>query len=110
MSYDREKAFEVPNDGFLVEGGPHITGGPLSPLSLVPTGPTLYFKNSGELWLHDGVTEWKRLLSAHFSYRKIDEEIKVPENQQMFTVGSFEITSIGSFEILESSSLVITKG
>lgn len=102
MAFDRERAFEIPENGFLIEGGTHVISGASSPLalSISPTSPTIFFQTNGTIWSHDGLGSWIRAGSINFFFHKIDQDVTIPNNQQMTVEGGdFEVTVNGHFSI-----------
>lgn len=99
--FDRDKAFEIPDDGILIEGGVHVISGSQTPdsLSINPTNPTVFIQSNGTLWKHSGTGAWSRIGSLNFSFHKVDQPVVIPNGQQMLTLGSFEVTANGSFQI-----------
>lgn len=65
MSYNIARAFEIPDDGLLLENGAHIVSGDYSPMGIIAaTSPTYYMRKDGVIWYHSGVgnsSAWRLL-------------------------------------------------
>jgi len=112
LAFDRDKAFEVSEDGFLLENGVHIISGPDTPIALAinPTNPTVFLQTNGAIWYHTGAGSWARSGSLNFSFHKINGVVVIPDGQQMVTYGSFEVTPTGCFEIEDEAKFKIEVG
>ena len=105
--FDRSKAFEIPDNGLLLENGIHIISGTSEPSAIVVTGPTIYMQLDGTIWKNDGIGSWSRVGSLNFAFRKIDQALTIPNNQQMLVLGEFIITENGSITIENDAQFII---
>lgn len=110
--FNKDLAFDVDDNGILIEGGPHIIGGVAVPTSLTPTVPTVYIQTNGAIWTHQGPSgSWVQLGNVqNFSYHKVDGNVVIPNGQQMITEGQFEITPTGCFAIEPEGKFILKTG
>lgn len=105
--FDRSKAFEIPDNGLLLENGIHIISGTSEPSAIVVTGPTIYMQLDGTIWKNDGIGSWSRVGSLNFAFRKVDQALTIPDNQQMLIIGEFTVTENGTVIIDPDAQLII---
>lgn len=105
--FNRSKAFEIPDDGLLLENGIHIISGESEPSAIIVTGPTIYMQLDGTIWKNDGIGSWSRVGSLNFAFRKVDQSLTIPNNQQMLIQGEFIITENGSLIIENDAQFII---
>lgn len=105
--FDRSKAFEIPDNGLLLENGIHIISGTSEPSAIIVTGPTIYMQLDGTIWKNDGIGSWSRVGSLNFAFRKVDQSLTIPNNQQMLVLGEFIITENGSITIENDAQFII---
>lgn len=105
--FDRSKAHEIGDDGLLLENGIHIISGVDTPSAIVVTNPTVYIQLDGTIWKNSGSASWSRVGSLNFAFRKVDQALTIPDNQQMLIIGEFTVTENGTVIIEPDAQLII---
>jgi hypothetical protein len=100
MTYNRDKAHEVSDDGLLISDGPHVIGGSTAPTVALPapTGDTLYVETStGRLWTWKGTGPWK--IETNFSYLRLaaGESARIQAGEQLLFSG--DLVVLGHLEV-----------
>lgn len=55
MSSNYASAYEISDDGLIIEGGLHFLSGVASPVGVInPSNATLYMRTNGDFWYHSG--------------------------------------------------------
>ncbi len=104
--FNRNKAFEIPDDGLLLENGSHLISGSGVPVHSV-TGPTVYLSSDNKIYFNDGIGSGWVLQSAE-NYQKYliptGETHTIPQGVSSVITGPLELEGIlelnGRLEVL----------
>jgi hypothetical protein len=97
--FNRNKAFEIPDDGLLLENGSHLISGSGVPVHSV-TGPTVYFRTNNTIYFNDGIGSGWVLQSAGTAetYQKYfvatAETYTIPQGVSSVVTGPLEFEGI----------------
>jgi len=104
--FDSNLAFEIDDNGFKIEGGPHIIGGASLPL-LAPSMPTIFIKTDGDIYSHDGISSWKLVGSSGLPFWQVQSAREIKSGEQLKIVGPFDIEAAGSLDIDANASFIV---
>lgn len=108
MAYDISRAFEIQEDGLLLNGEAHVISGPQDPSFLSPPTLTIYFQTSGDIWYHKGAGfTWKRAGVINFAFHTVDDTVTISSGQEMIVSDTITITESGSLVIEANGKLEI---
>lgn len=96
------------NDGNVLF---YITTGVGSPVGTPAPVPTLYVDENANIWRKFGNldTDWNILIAGQrqFSIKKADDNVIIPNNQQLIVKRSICLTSAGSYTLQGNAELII---
>lgn len=104
--FNRNKAFEIPDDGLLLENGSHLISGSGVPVHSV-TGPTVYLSSENKIYFNDGAgSGW--VLQESENYQKYlvlsGTTYTIPQGISSVITGPLELEGIlelnGRLEVL----------
>lgn len=76
--FNFNRAFEIPDDGLILENGVHIVSGVNSPQGIInAVNPTYYIQTNGVLWFNSGTgsNTWEMQTKVTFTEVEIISEV-----------------------------------
>lgn len=100
--FNKNRAYEISDDGLILENGVHIISGVDVPIHSV-SAPTIYFRNNREIYTNDGAGSGWILEGSGNIYQKYfiasGETYTIPLTYSSVVTGYFEIDNTGIVDV-----------